>query len=42
MKSGIYGHLSELSPKYNWDYGQSKFVGKKDFTPKKDNYKLYG
>ena len=40
-KSGIYDKYSELEPKYNWNFGSSSFIGKKDFSSKKQNYKLF-
>lgn len=41
-KSGIYCHLSDLEPKYNWDYGPSTYLQKKkDFNQKGSHYHLF-
>lgn len=40
-KSGIYDSYKELEPKYDWDFGNSSYVGKKDFSAKRENYKLF-
>ena len=42
MKAGVYGKYQDFSPKHDWNFGDSVYFKKKDFSDKKANYRLYG
>ena len=40
-QSGVYDKYQSLSPKYDWNFGDSPFVGKKDFSRHREKYSMF-